>query len=112
MIKISNKMSVLHIATLNRPIRQDLGYGPIETVIYNVDKGIHELGHRSIVACSGDSSVSGEQFTTIEKSFSEYWSKLTSVVRKDMRKHLLLSLQRYRLLLKLELKCLLLLQCN
>ena len=87
-------MSVLHIATLNRPIRQDLGYGPIETVIYNVDKGIHELGHRSIVACSGDSSVSGEQFTTIEKSFSEYWSKLTSVVRKDMRKHLLLSLQR------------------
>ena len=47
-------MNVLQIATLNRPIRQDLGYGPIETVVYNIDKGLHNLGHRSIVACSGD----------------------------------------------------------
>jgi len=64
-------MNVLHVATLNRPIRQNLGYGPIETVIYNIDKGLHKLGHRSIVACSGDSSVVGEQFTTIKESFSE-----------------------------------------
>jgi len=54
-----------------------LGYGPIETVIYHIDKGLHELGHHSIVACSGASYVAGEQFTTIEKSFSEYWSKFT-----------------------------------
>ena len=87
-------MTVLHVATLNRPIRQDLGYGPIETVIYNIDKGLHELGHRSIVACSGDSSVVGEQFTTIEKSFSEYWSKKTNVKRKHMLNHLVISLQR------------------
>ena len=65
MINTKNKINVLHIATLNRPIKQDLGYGPIETVIYNIDKGLHELGHRSIVACSGDSKVIGEQFTTI-----------------------------------------------
>jgi len=88
------KISVLQVATLNRPIRQDLGYGPIETVIYNIDKGLHKLGHRSIVACSGDSSVVGEQYTTIEKSFSEYWSKDTNVQRESMRKHLALSLER------------------
>ncbi|MBU4304991.1 MAG: glycosyltransferase family 4 protein [Candidatus Omnitrophica bacterium] len=94
MIKMRKKMNVLHIATLNRPIRQDLGYGPIETVIYNIDKGLHKLGHRSIVACSGDSHVAGEQYTTIKKSFREYWSKDTSVQRENMRRHLVRSLQR------------------
>ncbi len=94
MIKIREEMKVLHIATLNRPIKKDLGYGPIETVIYNIDKGLHDLGHRSIVACSGDSCVVGEQFTTIEKSFSEYWSKNTSEQREHMRNHLAISLRR------------------
>lgn len=94
MNKTSKQLNVLHIATLNRPIRHDLGYGPIETVIYNIDKGLSELGHHSIVACSGDSDVVGEQFTTIEKSFSEYWSKDTDMQREQMRKHLVLSLER------------------
>lgn len=93
-MKANEKMNVLQIGTLNRPISQDLGYGPIETVIYNIDKGLHKLGHRSIVACSGDSCVVGEQYSTIEKSFSEYWSKNTRVQRKDMRRHLDMSLQR------------------
>jgi len=93
-IKTKRKISVLHIATLNRPIRRDLGYGPIETVIYNIDKGLHKLGHRSIVACSGDSRVSGEHYKTIKKSFSEYWSKDTLSQRNDMKKHLAMSLQR------------------
>jgi glycosyltransferase involved in cell wall biosynthesis len=87
-------MNVLHVATLNRPIRQDLGYGPIETVVYNLDKGLHELGHRSIVACSGDSQVVGEQFTTIENSFSEYCTDHTLVKQEQMLRHLVLSLQR------------------
>ncbi len=87
-------MNVLHIATLNRPIRQDLGYGPIETVIYNIDKGLHKLGHRSIVACSGDSRVVGEQFTTIENSFSEYCTTDTRVKQEYMRKHIVMSLER------------------
>ncbi len=94
MIEMRKKINVLHIATLNRPIRQDLGYGPIETVIYNIDKGLHKLGHRSIVACSGDSHVFGERFTTIEKSFSEYWSKKTHMQRANARRHLIKSLQR------------------
>jgi glycosyltransferase involved in cell wall biosynthesis len=87
-------MNILQIATLNRPIRQDIGYGPIETVIYNIDKGLHEMGHHSIVACSGDSSIIGEQFTTIDRSYSEYWSKDSSGQRKDMKKHLTASLNR------------------
>lgn len=93
-MKIKKKISVLHIATLNRPIRQDLGYGPIESVIYNIDKGLHQLGHRSIVACSGDSRVFGEQYTTIKKSFREYWSTHTGGKVENMRRHLGLSLQR------------------
>ncbi len=91
---MSKKINVLHVATLNRPIRQDLGYGPIETVIYNIDKGIHALGYRSIVACSGDSRVAGEQYTTIEKSFSEYWSENTRAQQRNMRRHLAMSLGR------------------
>ncbi len=87
-------MNILQIATLNRPIKQDLGYGPIEAVIYNIDKGLHKLGHRSLVACSGDSKVFGEQYSTIEKSFSEYHSTNTREQRKNMRRHLLLSLER------------------
>lgn len=94
MIKTKRKMTVLQVATLNRPIRHDLGYGPIETVIYNIDKGLCRLGHRSIVACSGDSCVVGERYTTIEKSFSEYWSKNTQTQRNSMRKHLAMSLER------------------
>jgi len=91
---MKKKINVLHVATLNRPIRHDLSYGPIETVIYNIDKGLHKLGQRSIVACSGDSDVEGEHYTTIEKSFSEYHSKNTLIQRKNMREHLLISLER------------------
>ena len=94
MMKTIEKLNVLQIGTLNRPISQDLGYGPIETVIYNIDKGLHKLGHRSIVACSGDSCIEGEQYTTIEKSYSAYWSENTRVKRVNMRSHLALSLQR------------------
>ncbi len=87
-------MNILHIATLNRPIKPDLGYGPIESVIYNIDKGLHKIGHRSIIACSGDSQVFGEIFPTIKKSFSEYWSKDTHLQRKNTLKHLVMSLER------------------
>lgn len=87
---------MLHIATLNRPIKENLGYGPIETVIYNIDKGLHGLGYRSIVACSGDSCVVGEQCTTVKESFSEYWSNNTCLQQKRMSEHLFMSLQRAR----------------
>ena len=89
-----NKISVIHVATLSQPIRADLGYSPIEMIICNIDKGLHKLGHRSIVACSGDSLIDGEHFITIEKSFGEYWSKNTTTQQASMFKHLAMSLQR------------------
>jgi glycosyltransferase involved in cell wall biosynthesis len=82
------KLTVLHVATLNQPIRPDLGYGPIETVIHNIDKGLHSLGHRSIVACSGDSRVAGEHYVTVDQSIGDYWSDDTSTRRKTMSMHL------------------------
>ncbi len=90
------KLTVLQVATLNQPINLGVGYGPIETVIYNIDKGLHRLGHRSIVACSGDSRVVGKQYTTIERCFSEYWSEETSQQCESMHTHLRMSLERAR----------------
>ena len=88
------KLTVLHVATLNQPIRPDLGYGPIETIIYNIDKGLHSLGHRSIVACSGDSRVSGEHYVTVDQSIGDYWNGDTAQRRKTMKLHLSRSLGR------------------
>lgn len=68
----SRRLTVLHVATINKPITPQLGYGPIETVIYNIDKGLHQLGHRSIVACSSDSAVVGEHCETIPYSLGDY----------------------------------------
>ena len=87
-------LTVLHVATLNQPITPDLGYGPIETIIYNIDKGLHSLGHRSIVACSGDSRVAGEQYVTVDQSIGDYWSDGTAERRKTMNLHLSRALDR------------------
>ncbi len=90
------RLTVLHVATLNQPIKSDLGYGPIETVIYNIDKGLHSLGHRSIVACSGDSGVAGEHCVTIEKSIGDYWNEDTPERRRTLNTHLSMALDRAR----------------
>jgi glycosyltransferase involved in cell wall biosynthesis len=88
------KLTVLHVATLNQPISPDLGYGPIETVIYNVDKGLHALGHRSIVACSGDSIVAGEHCVTVNHSTGDYWSAKTPELRQNTNMHYANALYR------------------
>ena len=90
----NNGITVLQVATLNQPIGADIGYGPIETVIYNIDKGLHDLGHHSIVACSGDSKITGEQYITVKQSFPEYWSEETPKKRKSLRLHLFKTLER------------------
>ena len=90
-------LTVLQVSTLNQPIRPDLGYGPIETVIYNIDKGLHSLGHRSIVACSGDSRVAGEQYVTVDQSIGDYWSDDTMERRKTMNLHLSKALVRAKM---------------
>ncbi|NOZ25412.1 MAG: glycosyltransferase family 4 protein [Nitrospirae bacterium] len=89
-------LTVLQVATLNQPIRSDLGYGPIETVIHNIDKGLHTMGHRSIVACSGDSSVNGEHSVTTEQSIGDYWNEDSSEKRKTLGIHLSKAADRIR----------------
>jgi glycosyltransferase involved in cell wall biosynthesis len=88
------RLSVLHVATLNQPIKSGLGYGPIETVIYNIDKGLHALGHRSIVACSADSRVTGEHYITVGQSTGSYCSDNTPRRRLAWDNHLALALER------------------
>ena len=88
------KLTVLHVATLNQPISPDLGYGPIATVIYNSDKGLHFLGHRSIVACSGDSIVAGEHYVTVDQNIGDYWSVNTPEQRQTANKHFSNALYR------------------
>jgi len=90
-------LTVLQVATLNQPIRSDLGYGPIETVIHNIDKGLHALGHRSIVACPGDSSVSGEHSVTINRSIGDYWSEDNPEKRRTLNMHLSKAARRIRM---------------
>ena len=91
------RLTVLHVATLNQPIRPDLGYGPIETVIYNIDKGLHSLGHRSIMACSGDSKVAGEHYVTVDQSIGDYFSEDTPERRRTMNMHLSRALARAKM---------------
>jgi len=87
-------LTVLHVAPINKPIRPDLGYGPIETVIHNVDKGLRSSGHRSIVACSADSDVAGEHFKTVERSLGDYCREQTTEQRALINRHLLKALER------------------
>ena len=93
----SKKLTVLHVATLNQPISPNLGYSPIETVIYNIDKGIHSLGHRSIVACSGDSIVTGEHCITVDQNIGDYWSDNTPQQRQHTNMHFSSALYRARM---------------
>jgi glycosyltransferase involved in cell wall biosynthesis len=91
------KLTVLHVATPSQPITSDLGYGPIETIIYNIDKGLHSLGHRSIVACSGDSRVAGEKYVTVDHSIGDYWSDDSPERRKTVNLHLSRALGRAKM---------------
>jgi glycosyltransferase involved in cell wall biosynthesis len=87
-------LNILQVATINKPVTPANGYGPIETVISNLDKGLHARGHRSIVACSGDSTVSGEHLTTVAASLGDYCRDDTPAVRAHIDLHLRKALQR------------------
>jgi glycosyltransferase involved in cell wall biosynthesis len=73
-----------------------MGYGPIETVIYNIDKGLSTLGHRSIVACSSDSAVTGEKYATIPRSLGDYLREDTREGQASVDRHLASALARAR----------------
>jgi glycosyltransferase involved in cell wall biosynthesis len=88
------KLTVLHVATINHPIMPNLSYAPIETVIHNIDKGLHSLGHRSIVACSGDSMIAGEHYVTVDHSIGAYCSDKTTAAHRTMNQHFSRALGR------------------
>ncbi len=88
------KPTVLHVATIHHPISPNLSYAPIETVIHNIDKGLHYLGHRSVVACSGDSRVTGEHYVTVDRSIGDYCSDKTPASHRKMNMHLSRALFR------------------
>ena len=90
----SKRLNILHVATINKPITPQIGYGPIETVIYNIDKGLHALGHRSIVACSSDSTVTGEKYETVSHSLGDYCHGGTPEGQAQAALHLSLALAR------------------
>jgi glycosyltransferase involved in cell wall biosynthesis len=90
----SKRLNILHVATINKPIASQLGYGPIETVIYDLDKGLHARGHRSIVACSSDSTVAGERYSTVSRSLGGYMRACTPDARAHIDLHLARALAR------------------
>lgn len=82
------------MATLNKPLGPHNGYGPIEAVIQGIDKGLHALGHRSIVACSGDGLVAGEKFETVPETVGAYCAGDTATSQARLAVHLAQSLRR------------------
>ena len=82
------RLTVLHIGTLNKQIGTNLGYSPIETVIENVHRGLRACGHRSIVACSADSSLPGERYVTVPRSHGDYVRDDTVERRALVTRHL------------------------
>ncbi|MDL1959690.1 MAG: glycosyltransferase [Deltaproteobacteria bacterium] len=90
------RLTVLQVATINKPIRPGLGYSPIETVIYNIDKGLRSLGHKSVVACPADSCITGEQYVTVQQSFGDYVHESTMEQKIAIKIHLLKALERAR----------------
>ena len=88
------RLNILHVATINNPISSQLGYSPIETVIYNLDKGLHARGHRSIVACSADSRVAGELHPTVSRSLGDYLRECTPKAQAHVDRHLARALVR------------------
>lgn len=88
------RQTVLHVATINKPIRSDLGYAPIETIIQNIDQGLQSLGCRSIVACSSDSRITGEHYVTVDRSLGEYWCQDISTRQDTVNMHLSRALER------------------
>ena len=94
MSRLLQSMTVLQVATITKPIKSELGYAPIETIIHNIHRGLLSLGHRSIVACSADSKMTGEQYVTVDRSIGEYCSQDTPMRQDIVMIHLSRALKR------------------
>jgi hypothetical protein len=89
-------LKVLHVATINKPIHPGNGYGPIESVIHGLDRGLTALGHGSVVACSVDSRVTGEHWPTVATSLGDYCLDRSPAVEARIDLHLASALARAR----------------
>ena len=87
-------LTALHIGTLNKPIGVNAGYSPVESVIESVHTGLRSRGHRSIVACSADSVLSGERYVTVPHSLGDYAQDDTTERRDLVERHLAGALHR------------------
>ena len=97
-IKAKHKvLTVLQVATINKPINLDRGYAPIETIIHNIHKGLQSLGHRSIIACSADSRITGERYVTIPRSIGIYCCEDKSKREYLINLHLSRALERAKM---------------
>jgi glycosyltransferase involved in cell wall biosynthesis len=79
---------------MNKALGPRMGYGPIETIVFNLDKGLHALGHGSIVACSSDSEVTGEKYETVPATLGDYVSAGSSRAQAHVELHLSRALER------------------
>ncbi|MCZ6491893.1 MAG: glycosyltransferase family 4 protein [Acidobacteria bacterium] len=93
-VEAIDQLTVLQVGTLNKPVRPDQGYGPVETVICNVDKGLVSAGHRSIVACSADSQTVGERHVTVRQGFGGYCQEESQESEELLQRHLTHALKR------------------
>ncbi len=93
-VEAIDKLTVLQVGTLNKAIRPDQGYCPIETVIYNLDKGLVSAGHRSIVTCSADSQTVGERHVTVRRGFGSYCREDCQGWEELLQRHLASTLKR------------------
>ena len=90
-------LTVLHVATINQAIKSDLGYAPIETITHAIHKGIQSLGHRSIIACTADSRVTGEHYVTIPRSTGDHFCEDKTEQQSMVNLHLSMALKRARM---------------
>lgn len=65
-------------------------------MIHGIDKGLHNLGYRSIVACSADALVDGEKHETVPESLGAYCTSNTEAAQERIGRHLASSLARSR----------------
>ncbi len=59
MISQKEKLKVLHVAPISIEISPNLKYAGTQRVIYNLNRGLSEMGYDSIVAGTGDSDLGG-----------------------------------------------------
>jgi glycosyltransferase involved in cell wall biosynthesis len=83
----NSSLTILQMAPIDLAISSNLAYGPIERLVYFLDKFYSGNGHNSIVACSGDSEVVGEKYSTIDKPVGAHLDRHTEDYVRKFEEH-------------------------